>query len=125
VHFALEVLVVKVQGVDDFGRASRTGFAYAGKNGTDDLFAEDEQAGKGANSQGINAVGPGVSDSLNELLASELAQVIGSLASGVRQRGAGGQQVDFLGEVFGGEAAGHGRQRDNRLALRAQRSTHS
>ena len=115
-HFALEVLVVKVEGVDGFRWASGAGFAYAGKNWTNDFFAEDEQAGKGANAEGIKPVGPGVSDWLNELLASELAQVIGSLASGVGQRGAGGQQVDFLSEVFGGEAAGHGRQRNNRLA---------
>ena len=116
VHFALEVLVVKVEGVDDFGWASRTGFAYAGKDWANDFFAEDEQAGKGANAQGIDPVGPCVSDSLYEMLASKLAQVIGGLASGVEQRSVGAQQVDFLSEIFGGEAAWHGRQRDKRLA---------
>ena len=115
-HFALEVLVVKVEGVDGFGWASGAGFAYAGKNWTNDFFAEDEQPGEGANAEGINAVEPGVRDSLNELLASELAQVIGSLAWGVRQRGRGAQQVDFLSKLFGREAVGLGRQGDNRLA---------
>jgi hypothetical protein len=63
-HFALEVLVVKVEGVDGFRWASGAEFAYAGKNWTNDFFAEDEQPGEGANAEGINAVEPGVSDSL-------------------------------------------------------------
>jgi hypothetical protein len=41
-HFPLESLVMKVKGMDNFGRAAALGATDSGQHGLEDFFAEDK-----------------------------------------------------------------------------------
>lgn len=73
-----------VQGVEIFGCRMGYVLGYAGKHRTDHLFAQDEEAGQGANAHGENPIIAGFADSLDELFASKLAKVISGLPAGIR-----------------------------------------
>jgi hypothetical protein len=112
VHLAPKVLVVDVDGMDDFGWTTQARFANARQDRTDHLFAQDEQAGQCANSGGVDRVVARMGDSLNDALASQFAEVVGGLAWAIC-RGGAAELIDFSGEFFGSEPAGLRGQSEN------------
>ena len=88
--------------VGRFAPTSRA--ADAGLLGGDDVFTQPETAGDGAGRLGRDVVAAAAPGFCDELVAPELAEVIGGLTDGVTGPGADG--VDLGGQVGDAEARG-------------------
>ena len=97
------MLVERVQtfwGTPDFG------FAGPGDDGLDDLLAQDEQAGEGAQAAFARPIAAGGCDALHEAFAPQFGDVIGRVAHGV---GMVGPHRLGAGSQFGQGEAGASR----------------
>ena len=82
-HADAEVLVVTVDSGPDAGLAVHAGAADPGKDGRDDVVPESERGGDDAGAVWRDMVAAGSAGFAEELLATELAQVVGGLPGGV------------------------------------------
>src|SRR6266568_837511 len=107
-HGDAEALVVAVDAGPVRGLASPAGAADPGQDGGDDLVAEGEQGGDGAGRLGRDVVAAGPAGLGGEVLAAELAQVVGGLPGGVAA--VVGQGADLGGMLGDGESVWRGGQ---------------
>jgi hypothetical protein len=103
-HADAEVLVVAVDGGPVFGLAAHAGAADPGQDRRDDVVAEGEQRGDGPGGVCRDVVAAGPAGFADELLAAELAQVVGGLPGGVAVLP--GDLADFGGVLGDGEPCG-------------------
>ena len=82
-HAGTQGLVVTVDGGPDLGLAAHAGAADAGEDRGDNVVAEGEQRADGAGGVWRDVVAAGSAGFVDELLAAELAQVVGGLPGGV------------------------------------------
>ena len=86
-QLALEIFVVLVKGLDVLGWGSQVWFAGAGENGFDDFLAQDQPATENADARRMGPVASRFGDALDELLATELHEIVGGLTPGVAVAG--------------------------------------
>ena len=94
-------LVVAVDGGPDLGLAAHARAADPGQDGRDNVIAECKQRGDGTGAVRRDMVAAGPARFIDEVLAAELAQVVGGLPGGVAV--VSGHRADLGGVLGGGE----------------------
>lgn len=98
-HGDADLFVVLVDGGPVGGLAAEAGAADAGEDGGDDMLAEGEQGGDGAGGVGGDVVAAGAAGLVEQLLAADLAEVVGGLAGCVVGVGLAGDGTRLGGEL--------------------------
>ena len=103
-HLTLESLVMKVEGMDSFGRAAALWATDSGQHWLKDFFPQDEQCCEGSDAGSSDSITASLSDPLYQCLAAQLAQVIGGLAGIIFGHGTALSGSHASGQFFSGEA---------------------
>jgi len=69
-HLALESLVMKVQGVDIFGRAAAFRATDSGQDGFEKFFSQNKQCGERSDSGPTDSIAASVSEALDQCFAA-------------------------------------------------------